>query len=182
MGLLTQKDASVFQHWFKECCKLHGIPVKYIYPVTEDVSIYTEIDPNFSEVIDLDIIFDENPAIKTLKRIGWVSEDPDDKPAIAHMPFDTPHLQTEARVFIPPIGQAIPGRWFEITSIHSNLEYPDSYTCTLAPVFNSDKSKLNYDQSNYNYVKHDRANQPLEDTPSNETVDPNFSFIKFPRR
>lgn len=182
MGLLTQNDAKIFQNWFKECCRLRGIPVKYIYPVQDDVSIYLEIHPKFSDVIDMDIIFDENPSVKTLKRIGWVSEDPEDKPAIAHLPFDTPGLQTKARILIPPIGQAIPGRWFEVTSIHSNLEYPDSYTCTLAPVFETEKAKTNYEESNYNYIEHERANQPKEDNPSNEPLDPNFSYIKFDRR
>lgn len=182
MGLLTQNDAKVFQNWFKEACLLHGIPVKYVYPVRENVTIYTEIQPEFSEVIDLDIMFDENPSVKTLKRIGWVSEDPDDKPAIAHLPFDTPYLQTKARILIPPIGQAIPGRWFEVTSIHSQLEYPDSYTVTLAPVFETEKEKTNYNESNYNYVDHERANQPMEDSPANEPLDPNFSFIKFQGR
>lgn len=182
MGLLTQNDANVFQNWFKEMCKLHGISVKYIYPVIENVTIYSEIQPEFSEVINLDIIFDENPNVKTLKRIGWVSEDPSDKPAIAHLPMDTPHLQTKARILIPPIGQAIPGRWFEITSIHSQLEYPDSYVVTLAPIFESNKARSNYEASNYNYIQDERANQPMEDSPNNEEIDPNFSFINFQRR
>lgn len=178
MGLLTTNDASRFQQWFKECAKLRGIAVKYIYPITENITQYAEIQPQFSDIHDLDIIFDENPSVKTLKRIGWVSEDSEDKPAIAHLPFDTPHLMTKSRIMIPPIGQAIPGRWFEVTSIHANLEYPDSYTVTLAPVFETKKEKTNYDQSNYNYVDHERANQPMEDAPNND-FDANFSFIKF---
>ena len=182
MGLLTQNDAKIFQGWFRECAKLRGISVKYMYPVKDNITIYSEIHSSFSDAVDIDILFDENPAVKTLKRIGWVSEDPEDKPAIAHLSLDTPHLQTKARIMIPPIGQAIPGRWFEVTSIHSNLEYPDSYTCTLAPVFETDKEKTCYEESNYNYVEHEKANQPKEDSPSNEPLDPNFSFIKFPKR
>lgn len=178
MGLLTNNDAKIFSQWFKECCRLRGISVKYVYPVTENVTIYSEIQPEFSDLIDLDILFDENPTVKTLKRIGWVSEDPEDKPAIAHLPIDTPYLMTKARILIPPIGQAIPGRWFEVTSIHSNLEYPDSYTVTLAPVFNSEKAKTNYEETNYNYVEDERANQPLEDVPNNDFGKKNFTFLK----
>lgn len=177
--MLTQNDAKVFQGWFKEMCKLRGISVKYIYPVIEDVSIHAEISPSFSEVIDLDILFQQNPSVKTLKRIGWVSEDPEDKPALAYLPFDTPQLMTKARIMIPPIGQAIPGRWFEITSIHSQLEYPDCYTCTLAPVFESDKIDTDYSNTNYHHIEDERANQPQEDQPANYPLDPNFKFIRY---
>lgn len=177
MGLLTQNDAKVFQNWFKEAAKLRGVAVKYIYPVTEQVSIHSEIKPQFSEAIDIDVMFEENPKVSTLKRIGWVSENPDDKPYIAHMPFDTPYLQTKSRILIPPIGQAIPGRWFEVTAIYSNLEYPDSYTCTLAPLFETKADRLDYSETNYNYIEHDRANQPDEDQPANEPLDVNFHFL-----
>lgn len=180
MGLLTQGDAGVFQEWFKEACKLHGIPVKYQYPIPyeDDVTIYGEIKPKFSEEIDIDIMFEQNPTVKTLKRIGWVSETPDDKPYIAYLPIDTPYLQTKARVLIPPIGQAIPGRLFEVTSIHSQLEYPDCYTCTLAPVMESEPEKIDYHETNYNHIDDNKANQPDEDSPNNYSVDVNFKFLK----
>lgn len=177
MGLLTQSDTLVFQKWFKECCKLRGIAVQYCYPVTEEVSIHGEVQPQFSELFPLDIMFDENPKVKTLKNIGWNSEDPEDKPAIAHLPIDTPQLKTKSRILIPPVGQAIPGRWFEVTTIHANLEYPDSYTVTLAPVFDTEKPKTDVSVTNYNYIKDHRANQPDEDQPANYPVDPNFKFL-----
>jgi hypothetical protein len=148
-----------------------------VYPVIENVTIYSEIQNEFSAPEDMDIFFEENPKVSTLKQIGWVSENPDDKPYIAMLPLDAPHLQTKCRILIPPIGQAIPGRWFEITSIHSNLEYPDSYTCTLAPVFESDEPKLDHSETNYNYIEGDRANQPDEDQPANEPVNSNFTFL-----
>lgn len=177
MGLLTQDDTKLFQNWFKESCKLHGISVKYVYPVIENVTIHSEIQSQFSEAIDIDVMFDENPKVNTLKRIGWVSENPNDKPYIAYLPFDTPQLQTKSRILIPPIGQAIPGRWFEITSIHSQLEFPDCYICTLAPVFETKPQRDDYSETNYNYISHDRANQPDEDQPANEPLNVNFKFL-----
>lgn len=178
MGLLTTEDITMFQEWFKEMVKLRGISVIYRYPVNEEVSIHSEIKANFSEPINLDIIFEEVPQVKTLKRIGWVSEDPNDKPYIAMLPIDTPYLQTKSRILIPPIGQAIPGRWFEVTSIHSILEYPACYTCTLAPVFESKSEKLDHSETNYNYIEHLRANQPDQDNPNNYPLDPNFKFLR----
>lgn len=177
MGLLTQNDAGMFQTWFKEMAKLRGIQVKYIYPVDQDVTIHSEIQSEFSDAIDLDVIFEENPKVNTLKRIGWVSENPDDKPYLAMLPLDTPQLQTKSRILIPPIGQAIPGRWFEITSIYSNLEYPDCYTCALVPVFETIKPRVDYSETNFNYIDDDRANQPDEDQPSNEPINGSFTFL-----
>ncbi len=177
MGLLTQGDAKMFQTWFREMAKLRGISVKYIYPVIENTTIHSEIQCEFSSEIDLDILFEENPKVATLKRIGWVSEKPDDKPYIAMLPFDAPHLQTKCRIMIPPIGQAIPGRWFEITAIYSNLEYPDCYTCTLVPVFETNKTNNNHEETNFNYIHDSRANQPDEDQPANEPVNANFQFL-----
>ena len=178
MGLLTNSDAAMFQHWFKEMVLLRGISVKYMYPLAESMTIHSEIQSQFSEPVDIDCIFDDNPKIATLKRIGWVSENADDKPYIVSLPIDTPHLQTKCRIMIPPVGQALPGRWFEVTSIHVNLEYPDCYVCTLAPVFEkAEPYKTNNDQTNYNYIAHDRANQPNEDQPANYPANANFKFL-----
>ena len=41
---------------------------------------------------------------KTLKNYGWVSEDNNDKPYIAYLPFDTPYIQTKARLRLKQIG------------------------------------------------------------------------------
>lgn len=182
MGLLTTSDVQLFQDWFVEMCKLRGISVKYRYVIDEleTVTPHSEIKPQFSDLIDLDIIFQENPQVKTLKRLGWVSEDSSDKPYIAMLPIDTPYLQTKCRILIPPIGQAIPGRWFEITSIHSLLEYPACYTCQLAPIFETKPERTDYEETNYNYIDHLRANQPDQDAPNNFPVgpNPNFRYLK----
>lgn len=179
VGLLTTDDVKMFQTWFTEMTKLRGISVKYVYPIDEleQVTIHSEIKSQFSEPFDLDIIFEEVPQVKTLKRIGWVAENPEDKPYVAMLPIDTPYLQTKARILIPPIGQAIPGRWFEITSIHALLEYPACYTCMLVPVFETKPDKLDHSQTNYNYVTDTRANQPDEDSPNNCPINPNFKFL-----
>lgn len=183
MGLLTNtKDLELFRNWFKENCLLRGISVKYRYPVTEEISIHSEVDAQFSEEIDLNIVFEQNPNIKTLKRIGWISENPNDKPYIAMLPLDTPYLQMHSRIMIPPVGQAIPGRWFEVTAISCILEYPDCYICTLAPVFDTKPKRDDYSETNYNYIDADRANQPDEDSPNNYALDkdkdPNFQFLR----
>ena len=107
----------------------------------------------------MDIIFQENPKINTLKRIGWVSENPDDKPYIAMLPFNAPHLDTDSIIDIPPIDVVnnTPRR-FRINRITSLMEYPDCWVCIVAPVFNNDEVKddtsknYNYMDTNYSYI------------------------------
>lgn len=155
MGLLTQKDATIFRNYFKEMAKLRGISVIYQYPIDMEFSIYAEENPRgFSEKLPMNIIFEENPKITTLRKYGWVSEVPEDKPYIAHLPFDALNLCKGCRITIPPPFPLCPGRTFVITEITSNLEFPDSWVCKLAPVFhNKPKTDPDYSDTNYNFIK-----------------------------
>lgn len=168
MGLLTGEDSKLFRQFFKEMAYLRGISVDYIYPVDEDVSIHGQIFPEFSSIFKLDIIFESTPKVKTLKNYGWVSENPEDKPYIAYLPYDTPHIQTKARLKLFPIGSEKDGKWFEITDMHESFEFPDAYICKLAPVYVNEKEKLDYEQTNNNYIEGD--NQPDENTHHNEEI------------
>ena len=168
MGLLTGEDSKLFRQFFKEMAFLRGISVEYIYPVDEDVSIHGQIFPEFSSIYNINIIFESAPKIKTLKNYGWVSEDNSDKPYIAYLPYDTPHIQTKARLKLYPIGSEKDGKWFEITNINEAIEFPDAYICKLAPVYVSEKEKLNYEQTNHNYI--DADNQPNENTTHNKEI------------
>lgn len=168
MGLLTGEDSKLFRQFFKEMAYLRGISVDYIYPVDEDVSIHGQIFPEFSSIFKLDIIFESTPKVKTLKNYGWVSENPEDKPYIAHLPYDTPHIQTKSRLKLFPIGSEKDGKWFEITDMHESFEFPDAYICKLAPVYVNEKEKLDYEQTNNNYIEGD--NQPDENTHHNEEI------------
>lgn len=136
MGILKQHDATHFRNYFKEMAKLLGIRVIYQYPIDMNFSLYAEEDPKgFSEEYNMDIIFEENPKITTLRKYGWVSELPDDKPYLAQLPFDAKNLCKGCRIsIIPPLPLA-DKRVFVITDIQSNLEFPDSWMCKLAPVF-----------------------------------------------
>lgn len=155
MGLLTKKDATIFRKYFKEMAKLRGIPVIYQYPIDMEFSLYAEEDPRgFSEPIPMDIIFEENPKMATLRRYGWVSEVPEDKPYIAQLPYDALNLCKGCRVTIPSPFPATPGRVFVITEITGNLEFPDNWVCKLAPVFHNKPQKpVDYENTNYNFIK-----------------------------
>lgn len=150
MGLLTQPDSTIFRQFFKEMAKLRGIRVIYQYPIDMKFTQYAEENPKgFSEEIEMDIIFNENPKVTTLRKYGWVSETPEDKPYTAELPYDAKNLCKGCRIsIIPPLPLA-PKRVFVITDIQSNLEFPDSWICKLAPVFfKKTGNKLDYKDKN----------------------------------
>ena len=150
MGELTRKDSTIFRGFFKEMARLRGIRVKYQYPIDMNFTIYAEENPKgFSEEIMIDIIFNENPKITTLRKYGWVSETPEDKPYIAELPFDAKNLCKGCRITMLSPAPISSERVFVVTDIQANLEFPDSWVCKLAPVFfNKTEDKLDYTDKN----------------------------------
>lgn len=175
MGLLTDKDAKLFRTFFKEAAMLRGIDVRYQYIIQESISIHSESDLTLSEPINMSILFDENPRLKTLKTIGWVSENPEDKPYIAYLPFDAKELSVRNVIEIPPIGSFDKSRKFRITAITTSIEFPDSWLCTLAPLFKNDPIQSDYEETNYNYM--DTDDQPDKDSPNNKPCS-NYKYLK----
>ena len=159
---------------------LRGISVIYQYPTNINFTIHAERQTELSEEIPMDIIFDENPKVSTLKKIHWVSELPDDKPYIAYLPFDAPHLSVECVITIPPIDVLHEkARKFKVTSLTALMEYPDAYVCTLAPIVDTENPKLNYDSSNYNHLV--TKDIPNTDTPleeNNREYDDYYGYLK----
>lgn len=136
MGLLINSDAELLRNFFKEAARLRGIQVEYQYPIDMTFSKYAEEDPRgYSEAMPLDIIFEENPDIKTLKRYGWISETDENTPYMAEFPYDTFKLAKGCRIRIPSPLNDNSGRLFVVTQIRSSLEYPEAWACKLAPVF-----------------------------------------------
>lgn len=153
MGLLTKKDVTLYRGWFKEMAALRGIPVKYQGVDGYDPTIHAELNAILDEPIDMDIIFDDNPKTSTLKKTGWISENPNDNPHLAYLPYDAPNLAVKARVHIPPIDSLNEtARIFEVTDITTLLEFPDAWVCKLAPVVNSDIPMTDYTEDSFNYI------------------------------
>lgn len=179
MGYLTRKDTEIFRKFFVEAAYLRGITVRYSYPITVNTTIYTEFKTEMSTPEEMDVIFIENPKPTTLKKFGWVSVDPKDKPYIVQLPFSAKNLCTLCELDINPIDVLgdMPKK-FRINDIKTLLEYPDCWTCLLAPIFDSDPEKDNYDQTNYNHLK--TSQDPNEDSPANvafKKIDSNYTYI-----
>lgn len=155
MGLLVDEDALLFRSFFKEMAKLRGITVKYQHPLADKhYSIHTELITSYSDPIDIDIILNEYPKQKTLKRLGWLSEDPEDRPLIAEISTDTPHVQRGSRIIIKG-ADTEDEKIFRIMEIASNMVYPDSLTVKLAPDFQTKEapSKDVYVEGNFTYMR-----------------------------
>lgn len=165
MGLLNRNDAVIFRKYFSEMCKLIGQSVGYQYVVAKDMTIHSEDNSQLSAPVRLDILFDENPSIDTLNKIGWVSELNSQQPVIANLPYNTPKLTVNARITIESVDGVSRPRVFKITKIASDLEYPDAYTCALVPVFDQYPQKNQYTLVNTEKINQDESERTSKDQP-----------------
>lgn len=134
MGDLFKKDATIYRKFFKEQAKLLGVKVQYMYPIDMSHDLHGQQNPTgYSEAIEMDVIFDQSPKLKTLKKLGWVSEDREDKPYIVQVPFDAPNLQKGCLIALPAPLPLSPSKIFKITEITVDQMLPDSYYCKVAP-------------------------------------------------
>ena len=121
---------------------------------SKEFTIHGELRAIYADPEPIDLIFQEAPAMKTLRAIGWNSEDNSDgdKPYVIQIPYDTPDLQVGCRVHIPFSlhDNESSRKIFRITKIAVIAQIPDCYTCTIAPEFESDPIKTAPDYSNTN--------------------------------
>lgn len=158
MGQLFNNDALIYRRFFKEQARLLGIHVLYQYPVDMDFTLHGQEDPKgYSEPIEMDVIFDQSPKLKTLKKLGWVSEDKEDKPYLVQLPYDAPNLQKGCLITLPSPLPLISTNVFKVTDIVVDQILPDSWYCRLAPKFEK-MNKLtpeDYKDKSYSFLKVD---------------------------
>ena len=158
MGELFKNDATLYRKFFKEQAKLLGVHVQYRYPIDLDYTLHNQADvTGYSEPIELDIIFDQSPKLKTLRRLGFISEDPNDKPYIIQTAYDTPNLQKECLFYLPSPLPGTESRVFRVTEITMDQILPDSFYCRLAPVFEKKNvlSSKDYKDKSYSFLRVD---------------------------
>lgn len=134
MGTLLQRDAEIYRTFFKEQAKLLGVRVQYMYPIDMEYTVHGQESPRgYSDPVDLDIIFTQSPKLKTLRKLGWVSEDGSDKPYIVQVPYGTPNLQKGSLLVLPAPLPLDTSRVFKVTDITVDPVLPDSWYCKVAP-------------------------------------------------
>jgi len=134
MGQLFKQDATIYRKFFKEQAKLLGIPVQYRYPIDMEFTTHGQEDPKgYSEPIKMDIIFNASPKLSTLRKLGWVSEDKNDKPYLIQTAYDTPNLQKGSLFILPAPEPLSESRVFKVVDIQVDQILPDSWYCKVAP-------------------------------------------------
>lgn len=171
MGLLNREDSRIFRQYFKEMVKLIGQSVGYQYIVERKYTIHSEDNSKLSAPVRIDVLFDENPTIDTLNRLGWVSELNEQKPIIVNMPYDTPNLSVNARLLIESVDGTPRPRVFKITQIESDLEFPDAYTCAAVPIFDQYAQKNQYTLVNHEKINQDESPRTSKDQPYSYITD-----------
>ena len=171
MGLLNREDSRIFRQYFKEMVKLIGQSVGYQYIVERKYTIHSEDNSKLSAPIRMDVLFDENPTVDTLNRLGWVSELNEQKPIVVNMPYDTPNLSVNARLLIESVDGTPRPRVFKITQIESDLEFPDAYTCAAVPIFDQYAQKNQYTLVNHEKINQDESPRTSKDQPYSYITD-----------
>ena len=167
MGLLNRDDARIHRAYFQEMTKLIGIQVLYQYVIKQELTIHSEDNSTLSQPIQLDILFDENPSQKTLNRMGWVSElGRDDNPIVINVPYNTPNLTVNARITIESTDGIKRPRVFKITQIQADLEYPEAFTCMVAPVYDQLEQRNQYTLVNHEKINEDMSKRTSKDQDS----------------
>ena len=171
MGLLNREDSRIFRQYFKEMVKLIGQSVGYQYIVERKYTIHSEDNSKLSAPVRRDVLFDENPTVDTLNRLGWVSELNEQKPIVVNMPYDTPNLSVNARLLIESVDGTPRPRVFKITQIESDLEFPDAYTCAAVPIFDQYAQKNQYTLVNHEKINQDESPRTSKDQPYSYITD-----------
>lgn len=171
MGLLNRQDAKIFRGYFSEMVKLIGQSVGYQYVVKKELTIHSEDNSVLSAPIRIDVLFDENPQVDTLNRLGWVSEINQQKPIVINMPYNTPNLTVNARVTVESVDGVARPRVFKITQIVSDLEFPDAFTCAIVPVFDQYVQKNQYTLVNHEKINQDESDRTSKDQPYKYVTD-----------
>lgn len=142
--LLKQKDILLHRKYFEECVKMIGVNVIHRAPrPSKHYTVYSEIESNYYEPELVGCIFDEHPAQRTMKKLGWNSE-LSENASIISVPYDLNGLQQGSLFIIPSAFDNTKGRLFRVVEITGIMIYPCSLTCKLVPEFeNTYTSDLN---------------------------------------
>ena len=142
MGSLTPRDNEIKlqRKFFEERVNLVGIPGKLYriknYDRTSHRATFEKAD--FELPIDIHFIFNDMPTIKTLKSLNWFSEDDENLPIIAELPWfvgnDLLEPQIGSKLEIEdPISKY--KRVFEISEVKADSYYLINYIVKLTPFY-----------------------------------------------
>lgn len=155
VGLLLNDNALMYRDYFEEAVTLIGIYVIYMAPIAgKKYNGYGEFEDYFLPPVRVGSIFEEHPKQSTMKKLGWAAETTE-TPPIIHLPYNLPNLQVGGIVIVPSGVDNSKGRVFRIIAMDlSEMIYPSTIVCKLAPEFksSSEKSDLNHTDNNFSVL------------------------------
>lgn len=157
-GLLLHKsDIELHRGWFKQMTQLIGINVLFRSPKDSAKTWdgHGELDALYNDPVMVGCIYEEHPKVKTMKKMGWVSELQDGS-SIIHVPYDLEGLQVGALFIIPSAIDNSEGRVFRVIRMSATQVYPASIACEIAPEWadTMEKSQVeDFSSSNFNLLK-----------------------------
>ena len=134
-GLLLNKDAKLHRWEFKQMTRLLGIKMLYRAPLEgKNFNMHGDLEANYTEPIEVFVIFEDHPDQKTLKKMGWVAELQENSSMI-HVPYDLPKLQVGCLFDVPSGLDDGKARRFRLISMQNIMMYPASIACEIAPEY-----------------------------------------------
>ena len=91
-ALFNEQDMKLQRNYFIEMASLIGVNIIYRAPKPgKHWTMYSEIESNYYSPVVISCIFNEFPDHKTMKKLGWNSEQLQDSSLIS-LPYDTPNI------------------------------------------------------------------------------------------
>lgn len=131
---IIQDDARIFKFYAKEALEMYGIPSEY-YQCKPGRTFTTlgELKACYYDPVRTKVIFDQAPQVRTLKKLGWVTELDAQQP-IVHVMFDLPGLEVGCLFNIKDPLTIDSGRMFRITKMSTGILYPATVTCQIVAI------------------------------------------------
>lgn len=138
MRSLIQSDAKIFKKYANECLDALGIPsLFYQIKPGKEYSAQGELGGCYYDPIRTKVIFDQAPNVRTLKKLGWVTETDTQQPLV-HCKFDLPGIENGCLFSIKDPLAKSSGRLFRITKMTTSVLYPAMLTCQIVAVMGTD--------------------------------------------
>lgn len=131
---IIQNDAKMQRKYFNEMLDFYGIPAQYFQckPGKKYNSV-GEMKDCFFDPIRTKVLFDQVPSIKTLKKLGWVTELDQQQPLV-HVKYDLPGIEQGCVFSIKDPLKENEGRLFRITKMSMGIIYPANITCQIVAI------------------------------------------------
>lgn len=131
---IIQNDAKIFRYYADEALDMYGIVSQY-YQCKPGKSFTTlgELKSCYYDPIRTKVIFDQAPQVRTLKKLGWVTELDSQQPII-HVKYDLPGLEVGCLFNIKDPLAVSSGRMFRVTKMSVGILYPATVTCQVVAI------------------------------------------------